>query len=67
MNQSQTTLFATIGGFDILPHGEGFKIRDTDTFNNWGEMRTVFTTSAEATAYAWRCYEFKTGRRMSVD
>ena len=60
------TLFASAGGFDVLPVPGGFKIVDTDTYNPW-RVDTVFPTSAAAEDYAYRCNDFKRGRRMTVN
>lgn len=53
-------------GFEIQRRGEMFCLIDRATFNNWGELKQLFATRAEAEDYAWRCSEFKRGRRMSV-
>lgn len=47
---------------------DGYYLLDRATFNNWGEKRRDdrFPTREAADAYAWRCYEFKTGRRMNI-
>jgi len=52
--------------FKIVPTDNGFQITDTDTFNNWGTMKTIFATEILADDYAWACHMFKIGRAMSV-
>jgi len=53
-------------GFEIVARFDGFRIKDTDTFNNWGTKPTLFATRELADDYAWACYTFKVGRSMTV-
>ncbi len=64
MNDS---LFASAGGFDILPVPGGFQCVDTCTINNWGAAGPVHASREAAEDYAYRCNDFKRGHRMTVD
>ena len=54
------------GGFAIYHTGAGFRLMDTVAFNNWGTLPDRFPTVDAAESYAWRCHEFKCGRRMNL-
>lgn len=61
-----------IGTFKIEGNKKsGYRIKDTDTFNNWGTRTcdddgVIFKTREAAEDYAMRCHRFKTGRSMTV-
>lgn len=56
-----------VAGFLIEPFVNRFRLRDTCTINNWGLLNRIFETEGAAEDHAWRCLNFKEGRRMSVD
>lgn len=49
---------------------QGYWLVDNDRFNNWGVCTRPggahFKTRAEAEEYAYRCHQFKIGRRQAV-
>lgn len=53
-------------GFGFIPTSHGWKVMDQDSFNNWGTIQRLFSTLDEAVDYAFRCSEFKKGRRSTV-
>lgn len=55
-------------GFEIFPLvGGGFKLRDTDKVNDWGELHHVFSSEQAAADFAWAVKGFKEGRTSRLE
>lgn len=61
-------LFPRAGTFDIIPNQGGFSVVDTCTFNRWScGWDYIFPAQSAAIDWAWKCHEFKTGRRSTLE
>jgi hypothetical protein len=54
--------------FDIIPQDGGWCLSDTCQFNPWPSVSVfVFAKKEDAETYAWKCDDFKRGRRWTLD